>query len=130
MKQRDFIRTENLGPASYADLHNHCYAFLRPNKGDKLKVLFWNTGKQKVDILLSHMASENLVDLIILAEYDGSINHFIDLVNHKVKVFREVPQIGCKRITVFIRDGFADVNHGPETNYYTAKKLVFSDNNR
>jgi hypothetical protein len=78
-------------------------------------------------MLLSHLASENLVDLIVLAEYDGSINHFVDLINHEVKAFREVPQIGCKRITIFIRAGFADVKHGPETNYYTAKKLVFSD---
>ncbi|MBU2620832.1 MAG: hypothetical protein KKD92_00750 [Proteobacteria bacterium] len=92
-----------------------------------MKVLFWNTGKQKVDTLLSHIASEDLVDLIILAEYDGSTNHFIDKINHNTEVFSEVPQIGCKRITAFIRAGFADVEPGPESNYYTAKKLIFSD---
>jgi hypothetical protein len=92
-----------------------------------LKVLFWNTGKQKVDILLTHLSTEKKVDLIVLAEYDDLKNNFLDSINHEAEVFSEVAQIGCKRIKIFIRSGLVQVEHGPETNYYTTKKLVFSN---
>ena len=92
-----------------------------------MKVLFWNTGKQKVDILLAHLSSTNFVDLIVLAEYDDLKNDFLNLINDGIELFQEIPQIGCKRIKIFIRSGLVHIEHGPETNYYTTKKLIFSD---
>jgi len=92
-----------------------------------LKVLFWNTGKQKIDGLLSQLSTEKLIDLIVLAEYDDINNNFLAIANNEAELFNEVPQIGCKRIKLFLRSGIVNVEHGPETNYYTAKKFIFSN---
>ncbi|MFV2058725.1 MAG: hypothetical protein ACC707_19860 [Thiohalomonadales bacterium] len=92
-----------------------------------MKVLFWNAGKNKVDSFLVSLANTGDVDLIILAEYDPLENSFLALVNRTEEVFEEIPQIGCNRITIFIRLGIAAYEHGPESSYFTSKKLIFSD---
>jgi len=95
--------------------------------GATLKVLFWNAGKKKVDNLLASMTTLDEFDLLVLAEYDTSINDFLALVNQTEDAFEEIPQIGCNRIHIYIRLGLAIHEHGPESSYFTSKKLVFSD---
>lgn len=95
--------------------------------GGNLKVLFWNAGKEKVDFLLASMAIQNECDLLVLAEYDVTINDFLSLVNQTEEAFEEIPQIGCNRIRIYIRSYLADYEHGPESGYFTSKKIVFSD---
>jgi len=92
-----------------------------------LKVLFWNVGKEKVDNIISSLAISGDIDLFVLAEYDVRINNFLALVNIDQDIFEEIPQIGCNRIIIYIRSGLFSYVHGPESSYFTSKKLIFTD---
>ena len=92
-----------------------------------MKVLFWNAGKEKVDDLLVPLAVSGSFDLLILAEYEASKNDFLNQVNLEENIFEEIPQIGCNRIRIYIRVGVARHEHGPESSYFTSKKLTLSD---
>ncbi len=96
-------------------------------KGEVLKVLFWNAGKEKVDDLLAPLAMAGELDLLILAEYDPEKNDFLSKVNLTEDTFEEIPQIGCNRVRIYIRSGIATYEHGPESSYFTSKKLSFSE---
>ncbi len=91
-----------------------------------MKVLFWNTNKKKVDHLLASLATSGKVDLFILAEFDVYENNFLALVNTDQDTFEEIPQIGCNRINIYIRSGISTYEHGPESSYFTSKKLILS----
>ncbi|BCS94526.1 hypothetical protein DSLASN_01580 [Desulfoluna limicola] len=92
-----------------------------------MKVLFWNTNGKKVDSLLLSTAIQMAVDIIVLAEYEENENDFLEAVNQSEEVFVELPQIACKRITIFYREDIATIEHGPESNYYTTKKLTLDN---
>jgi hypothetical protein len=96
-------------------------------KGNVLKVLFWNSGNEKVDNLLASIAISGEIDLFILAEFNTTKNDFLKLVNITEDIFEEIPQIGCTRIKIYIRSGIASHEHGPESSYFTSKKLIFSE---
>lgn len=109
-------------------LHNHLLCICEKLiEGVTLKVLFWNVGKKKVDNLLAYFASESNIDLFVLAEFDADRNDFLSLANITHDAFEEIPQIGCNRIKIYIRSGLARFEHGPESSYFTSKKLIFSD---
>jgi hypothetical protein len=91
-----------------------------------LKILFWNTGGKNVESILLSAATQMQVDFLVLAKYDESKNNFVDLVNQDNDVFMELPQIGCRRISIFYRIDIVEVEHGPESNYYTTKKLTLN----
>lgn len=92
-----------------------------------MQVLFWNAGKKKVDSLLASLALAGELDLLVLAEYDLLENDFLGEVNLNEELFEEIDQIGCNRIRIFIRLGIATHEHGPESSYFTSKKLMFSE---
>ena len=91
-----------------------------------MKILFWNTGGKNVESILLSAATQMRVDFFVLAEYDESKNNFLDLVNQDDDIFLELPQIGCRRISIFYRVDIVEIEHGPESNYYTAKKLTLT----
>ena len=93
-----------------------------------MNVIFWNTQNKPVDELLVLLANSYGVDLFVLSEYPSKESSFIENINTRENSFIEIPQIGCQRITIFIRSELANFEHGPESSYYTSKKLTFSPN--
>lgn len=88
-----------------------------------MKIVFWNTSGKNVESVLEAAIKHMHIDLLVLAEYDERNNRFLDLVNQKDDVFMELPQIGCRRISIFYRNDTIGIEHGPESNYYTTKRI-------
>lgn len=95
--------------------------------GAFLKVLFWNVDNKNVDSLLLSTINKMNVDIIVLAEFANDKSRFLALANKDKDIFSELPQLGCLRITIFCRVDTVEVDHGPESNYFTTKKLTLSN---
>jgi hypothetical protein len=98
-------------------------------KNTVLKVFFWNVGQFNVDIHLINAINQMNVDLLVLAEFNQEDSDLLELINHDEMIFERIPQIGCKRISIFYRSGLLEIEHGPESSYYTTKKITLDNDN-
>ncbi|HCG5490329.1 hypothetical protein ACSTKJ_00655 [Vibrio parahaemolyticus] len=89
-----------------------------------MKVLFWNAGNSDVDEVLVSAANELDIDLFVLAEFPVDSSAFLDLINAENEKYELIPKIGCDRVTIYCKSCMYTFEHGPETSYYTSKKVV------
>lgn len=81
-----------------------------------MKVLFWNTQKNKnINYVLCELIEENSVDFIFLAEYDADIEELKRLLYSKGIFMKNYPTIGFNKITVIGKE--MDIIPGKQSNY-------------
>jgi len=93
-----------------------------------MKLFFWNTGGCKIDNHLISVVNKKDIDLLVLAEFNENDSDFLEQINKEEEIFECIPQIGCKRISIFCRTNMVEIEHGPESSYYTIKKFTLKNN--
>lgn len=92
-----------------------------------MNVLFWNVHKENVNEYLIDFIYTLDTNFIILAEFNSDFT--ADLLRRLNKTFIELPQIGCKKITIFYKKEMFDIDLAPEANRYMTRIIKFKNTN-
>lgn len=93
-----------------------------------MNYLFWNTREVKeinpnINPILKDLIIENKCDMVILAEYKSDINELLkSLEGENVNMYK-IKQIACKRIHIITKFIPERIEHLPESDKYTIKKV-------
>jgi hypothetical protein len=85
--------------------------------------MFWNAENKNIDTALVAAINNLNIDMFVLAEFDIESTSFLETINNEIQLFELVPIIGCERISIYLRTGMFEIEHGAETTYYTSKKI-------
>ncbi len=67
----------------------------------KMKILFWNTGKNKeINEIIAKISIEKDASIIVLAEYEGGIKNLCNLLANEKKEYKFLPIFACDRIKI------------------------------
>lgn len=88
-----------------------------------MKYLFWNTAKNSINDILIEIVKNYSIDIICLAEYEDNIIDLIKKLSSNHYDYFHIPQIACRRIQIITKYKPGQIQHYPETSYYTIKKL-------
>lgn len=89
-----------------------------------MNCLFWNVNKnENINKELTKIVLLFNCDLIALAEYKDDVTSFLNSLSHNDLKYYEIPQIGCKRITLFCKIDSRLIEACSEDAYYTIKRF-------
>lgn len=82
-----------------------------------MNILFWNVRKQPIHELLARLVEQVEANILILAEHDDKDGQLLHALS--ARHFFSVPQIGCRRISVFSQFEPKYFTHRRETDRYS-----------
>jgi exonuclease III len=88
-----------------------------------MKILFWNTNKNKVNDVIKEMIVELKPDMIGLAEYKDEKEKLLKMLSDEKEWYFHLPKLGCERIDIFSRYSVNQVDDLLGFRYYTIKRI-------
>lgn len=90
-----------------------------------MKILFWNTGKKKIEKYLLDICLSKKPDIIALAENNDDYESIIQELNIQDEKYTLHTNMGCKRIVIISKYEDASFIIKSESDYCTIRQLVF-----
>lgn len=82
-----------------------------------MKILLWNTKKNKINKLLGELVEQENADYVALIEYDDDIDELIGILNEKGRKYNKYVTIGADNMVAFGK--LTNVKPGPHEKRYS-----------
>ena len=82
-----------------------------------MRILFWNTNRNKINQYIADLVRDYNIDVLIMAEYEDERNKLESLLQSYNKPLVEHNTLGCDRISIW--SNYADVEPGIQDTYYS-----------
>lgn len=90
-----------------------------------MKILFWNTGKNKqINKIITKIIIEKDVSVIVLAEYEDDIQNLCNLLAIEKKEYKFLPIFACDRIKMIVKQEYR-VEKIREQSFYSIQSIDY-----